>query len=153
MQEFHLDTGSSLVLLDWLTSGRAACGERWEFDRYESKTTVHGPSGDCFWMDALRLDPGVGKLDAAHRLGRYNCIAVLLLTGHDVCDAARRLLEEVGAGPVGRRGTLIASASPAPGGAMLRIAGEQVEDVAREVRSHLRFLSDLLGDDPWKRKW
>ena len=39
-QEFQLATGSGLVMVDWFGSGRAACGERWEFDRYQSRNDV-----------------------------------------------------------------------------------------------------------------
>ena len=46
------------------------------------------------------------------------------------------------------------SASPLrDGGALLRMAGVSVEQVAHAFRSHLAFLSPLLGDDPWSRKW
>lgn len=152
-QDFHLGAGASLVLLDWLTSGRAACGERWEFDRYESRTTVFGAAGEPLWVDALRLDPSTGPLGTAHRLGRFNCLAVVLFTGPATRVAAARLLSDLAARPVGRREAIVASASPAPDGAMLRIAGESVEEVGQALRPYLQSLSELLGDDPWKRKW
>src|SRR5580658_8451906 len=39
-QEFHLQPGSGLVLLDWFCSGRAACGERWAFTRLQSSNEL-----------------------------------------------------------------------------------------------------------------
>jgi len=48
---------------------------------------------------------------------------------------------------------LIASVSPVPAGAVLRVAGEDVENVGRELHRHLKFLAEPLGDDPWARKW
>ena len=39
-QHVDLDATASLVLMDWMTSGRRAFGERWAFDRYESRLTV-----------------------------------------------------------------------------------------------------------------
>ncbi len=39
-QEFHLEAGASLVLLDWFNSGRAARGERWAFSRFSSRNDV-----------------------------------------------------------------------------------------------------------------
>lgn len=39
-QEFHLAPGAGLALLDWFTSGRAACGERWTFARLSTRNEV-----------------------------------------------------------------------------------------------------------------
>jgi hypothetical protein len=47
----------------------------------------------------------------------------------------------------------VVSASPVNHGALLRVAGESVEQTGRELHQHLKFVSELLGDDPWARKW
>ena len=39
-QRFELSPGGSLIAVDWLSSGRAICGERWAFDSYLSRTEV-----------------------------------------------------------------------------------------------------------------
>ena len=39
-QRFELQPGASLVAVDWLSSGRASCGERWAFESYESRTEL-----------------------------------------------------------------------------------------------------------------
>ena len=39
------------------------------------------------------------------------------------------------------------------GGALLRMAGISVEQMGRALRAHLAFLSPLVGDDLWSRKW
>jgi hypothetical protein len=70
-----------------------------------------------------------------------------------VAAAAARMLAEIETLPVTRRAELIISASPIPQGAMIRVAGESGEEVGREVRRRLTFVADLLGDDPWARKW
>jgi len=202
-QEFHLATDASLVLLDWFTSGRAARGERWEFNRFQSRNEVwraatkpvpavqtsglpyrrlpvgraceqsnaleidgspqaaslrYGRPGVCatdelIFLDSLLLTPDGGALTAPHRMGRFNCLATLLLVGPAVRDFAGQLLEQISQEPVTRRATLIASASPVAGGAVLRIAGEDVEAVGQELHRQLACLRDLLGDDPWARKW
>ena len=64
---------------------------------------------------------------------------------------SRRLVPD--ARPVEKRAALTCSASPVSGGALLRVAGEEVESVRRELGGHLTFLRDILGDDPWARKW
>ena len=54
---------------------------------------------------------------------------------------------------VPRNPRLACSASPLRQGALLRIAGEDVESVRQEIHAHLLFLREVLGDDPWSRKW
>src|SRR6266478_6641911 len=54
-QEFHLHASSSLVLVDWLCAGRAACGERWAFSRFQSRNEVFF-GGDRLLVDSLLLD-------------------------------------------------------------------------------------------------
>ena len=63
------------------------------------------------------------------------------------------MLTEIESLPVERRSKFILSASPIEQGAVLRMAGEDGEEVAREVRRRLAFTAELLGDDPWARKW
>jgi hypothetical protein len=48
---------------------------------------------------------------------------------------------------------MVCCASPVADGAVLRVAGEHLEEVGRELHRHLIFARDLLGDDPWARKW
>jgi urease accessory protein len=152
-QEFQLATDASLVLLDWFTSGRVARGERWEFNRFQSRNDIFVNDLRVF-LDSLLLTPDDGGvLTAPHRMGRFNCLATLLLIGPAVRDFASRLLDQISKEPVTRRATLVASASPVAGGAVLRIAGEDVESVGQELHRQLACLRDLLGDDPWARKW
>ncbi len=151
-QEFHLQPGSGLVLVDWFSSGRAACGERWAFTRFHSRNDVF-IGDERLLVDSVLLDPAHGPLDGAHRLGRFNCLALVLVIGDPVREAATRLLEDIAPRPVTRRASLVFSASPIRDGALLRIAGESVEDVGREIHRHLASLSEMLGDDPWARKW
>jgi hypothetical protein len=40
-----------------------------------------------------------------------------------------------------------------PDGALLRVAGESVEEVRSLLRTRLDFLRPLLGDEVWGRKW
>ena len=49
--------------------------------------------------------------------------------------------------------TLLVVASAIEGGALLRVAGFESEEVTRVLREQLGFLAGLLGDDPWARKW
>jgi urease accessory protein len=152
-QQFHLAPGAGLVLIDWLSSGRGECGEQWAFRRFRSRNEIWLTSAPAHpvIVDSLLLDGSAARDGLRRQLGRYQCLALLLLTGPPLADSAARLLEIVGNRPVSRRGTLITSASPVSGGALLRVAGASVEAVRHELLLHLSCLPALLGGDPWSR--
>jgi urease accessory protein len=151
-QQFDLEPGSSLVLVDWLCSGRLARGERWAFSRFESRIEVFSNS-ERILLDSLLLDPSDGRLDGQHRLGRFNCLALILVLGESLRNAAVRMLERAAEYPVTPKSSLLCSASPVHGGVLLRLVGERVEEVTRQVHLWLDFVPALLGDNPWARKW
>ncbi len=151
-QAFYLGAGAGLVLVDWFTSGRAARGERWAFNRFQSRNDVF-LSGERIFMDSLLLDSAAETITSPHRTGRFNCFALLLLVGEPLQLAASNLLEIISAKPVERAAPLVTSASPVRNGAILRVAGESVEQVGQELHHCLKFVSAFLGDDPWARKW
>ena len=151
-QEFYLQPDAGLVVVDWLCSGRSANGERWAFNRFQSRNEVF-LGGERRFIDSLLIDPEDGPLDHPQRMGRFNCLALVLLMGDALGAASARILEGISQQPVHRRASVSCSASPIPHGVVIRIAGERVEDVGREIHRHLAFLADLLQDDPWSRKW
>jgi len=147
-QEFHLANDAGLVLLDWFTSGRAARGERWNFAHLDSRNDVF-VLGERVVADPVRLCSAT----APAQMGRFNCLASLLLLGAPFLPPAEALLQSVAGRAVPRNPRLACSASPLRQGALLRIAGEDVESVRQEIHAHLLFLREVLGDDPWSRKW
>jgi urease accessory protein len=166
-QEFHLASGAGLALLDWFTSGRAACGERWNFSHFSSRnevwrSTVQQDSvassnspvlkEEPLFLDACCLDATDGPLDSIHRTGRFNCFAVLVLLGAPLKRAVDQLLYEVRRLAAKRRSSLLMSASAIKEGAVLRVAGEQAAEVEHCLRHHLTPVADALGEDPWSRR-
>jgi urease accessory protein len=151
-QEFLLAPESGLVLVDWLSSGRAASGERWSFSRLQSRNEVSFGKSRVL-LDSLLLDPADGPLDDSYRMGRFNCLALVVVLGDSLRPISVRLLEDVARLPVLRQAPLVCSASPIAHGALVRLAGQSVETVGREIRCLLGFLPQLLRDDPWSRKW
>ena len=91
-QEFSLAAGGGLVLVDWLCSGRVASGERWAFQRFKSRNEVFC-DGCRVLVDSLLLDPADGLLDGPFRMGRFNCLALVLLFGALLREQSARLLE------------------------------------------------------------
>jgi len=158
-QQFHLDKSASLVLIDSLSSGRVARGERWAFSRYISTNEIYLADRRIF-REVLLLDPADGPLNQPQRMGRVDCLAMVVLIGPRVLPAARETLASVAARPAGldRNTRLLLSASPlrVDGnvlGAAIRVAGAGTEPVGRFLRTALAFLCPILGEDPWKRKW
>jgi urease accessory protein len=162
-QEFHIDPNAGLALLDWFTSGRPACGERWLFSKFSSRNEVwrhiqsrdneSAPKEEPVFLDACSLDTADGPPGSPHRTGRFNCFATLALIGAPLKAAAERVLQEIRALGVKRRSSLLVSASPLKDGAVLRVAGEEVGEVDQCLRHHLRPVAEVLGEDPWSRRW
>jgi urease accessory protein len=151
-QEFHLADGAGLVLVDWFTSGRAARGERWEFDNFQSRNDAF-IDGQRVFVDSILLDSEDGGVGSPHRAGRFNCFAMLLILGQSLREAAANLIKEISSRPVERGAALVCSASPVQEGVVIRVGGEDVESVGHEIKRQLSFVADFLGDDPWARKW
>ena len=148
--DVRLTAGASLVLVDVVTSGRDASGERWAFSHYTSTLRVH-VDGRALVDERWLLDPAHGPL--AERLGRFNAMASVLLVGPALASAREALASEVSALPVASRAALIASVSPlGTEGLLLRAAAVSVEELLRATRGWLSFLPALLGDDPWARR-
>ncbi len=151
-QEFRLQSGAGLLLVDWLSSGRFARGERWAFTRYRSRIDIFC-GNDHVLAEALLLDPADGLLASAHRMGRFDCLALVVFIGEPFRATAERLLQEIAAEPVRRNGSFLCAASPIRNGALLRAAGVGTEEVGRFIHRHISFMSAFLDGDPWERKW
>lgn len=150
-QRVRLEEDATLVLLDWLSCGRRAAGERWKFDRYESRLDVRR-NGRLALLDATALEADSGSL--LERAGRFNVLCTIVLIGPAVRAEAARSVSSVSSLPLEKRAAILAGASPlGDDGCIVRIAGIAFEDVAAVVRRHLDFVPVLLGDDPWARKW
>jgi urease accessory protein len=150
-QCFRLAATGSLLQIDWLTSGRAARGERWAFARYRNDTRID-VEGSCAARDATLLQDD-GATTVAERMGRFDCVASVFLLGPAFRTAAGMLLEMIGKAGVVRRAALVASGSPLRDGAVLRVAGGAAEQVGRFISRCLAPAWDTFGEDPWSRKW
>ncbi len=151
-QRFDIQSGGGLVLIDWLTSGRHACGERWAFSWYRSRFEVF-LENDRLLTDALLLDPHHGPLDSPFRLGRFNCLAVIVMIGERFDHVSREILAAVGSKPLKKNPSLIEAVSPIRHGAIWKIVGMAPEQVGRLLHRRLDSLREVLGDVPWSRKW
>lgn len=150
-QTFALDADASLALVDWISAGRAARGERWAFRRFQSRNRVLR-EGRLAMFDSLALGAADGSCAALAASG-FDCLALLVLVGPACAEAANASLTELATRPVEPRAPLVVSGSPLADGALLRLAGREPELVGRELRRLLAPLADSLGEHPWIRKW
>jgi len=150
-QRYELHAGASLVVVDWMTSGRHAAGERWAFSRYESRLDISRDAQPVV-LDTVVLEHDLDSV--AERMGRFEVILTAVVTGPLVSAAVDELLTSTSLTPIARGSGLIVSAVRLrDGGALLRMAGVSVEQLGCTMREHLAFLVPLVGDDLWRRKW
>jgi len=167
IQRFNVAPDASVVILDWLTSGRKALDEDWAFTRYYSENEVF--IGEKRWArDAMLLEADESQLDSlpkrtlGERLSPYSCYATMLLYGTEVQDIIRKLGATFEAITVFKRRVpedLIWSfsrvdfdaAKESAGGAVVRVAGKETEQVRLWLKEALRGLEDVLGADVYCR--
>ena len=150
-QSVDLEHDASLILVDTMTSGRRASGERWQFVEYANRITIR-QDGRVVLFDSTRLSSVEGNLAA--RMGRFDILCSVAIAGPRYREAIRAIAETIAARPIERRADLLVSAAPlGDSGGLLRVAGRSTEQVTGVVRGYLSFLPCLLGEDPWARKW
>ena len=150
-QQYELHRTGNLVMVDWMTSGRHAVGERWAFHHYSSRIDLRR-AGRRVVYDAILLDEADGSV--RERLGRFEICLTAVVTGPLVSNAAASIVRAASELGVEKSSNFVAAAWMLPdGGALLRMSGVSVEQVGAALRERLSFLCELLGDDPWSRKW
>jgi len=151
-QQFQFSSSANLVLIDWMSGGRTARGERWSFQRYSSRNVIER-DGKKLLVDSLLLDAADGALDSRFRGGRFNCFGTVAIVGPRFQMFAKEILDWSAGQPVTPRADFVFAASPLREGALFRCAGVGVEQVGRAIHERLGFVRQLLEDDPWSRKW
>jgi len=142
------DESASLVVVDTLTSGRAASGERWAFAHCATRIRVQR-ADRCIVLDAARLDPAHGPLP--ERMGRFDAYATIVTVGPRAAGVRDRLLSLGSEAP--RPEALRAAGALSPDAALGRIADVSVARAAAAVREIVAPLVLELGDDPHARRW
>ena len=143
--DITLHEQGSAVVLDGITSGRAAFGERWAFDGVDLATTVRG-GGAVMVRDALRVDVNDGPIPP--RLDRFEALATVLAIGPRVRPVASSILASavVTADLVAAPSPLLGSSAAA--GAIVRIAATSPSRSLAEARARLRNLPEIDIGDP-----
>jgi len=151
-QSIYLQGDASLVLVDWVTSGRRDAGEIWDFSQYRSSIEIYLDE-QLQLLDTILLNSKDGALTAEYRLGRFHCLATVILAGPKMIEFGETITAELKKEEPTQRGQLIESMSPFDHGFVLRILGETTEMTSNRLKLRLGFLKTLLDETPWDRKW
>jgi urease accessory protein len=144
------DEEATLVLVDTLTCGRAARGERWAFARYASRTRV-SRAGRVVVIDAALLDPAHG--DVATRVGKYDAFATVIAVGPRAGGVRAGILAAAAAAPVTPSTRLMTATSLGPDATLARLAATSAQEAIATVRALVQPVARELGDDPFARRW
>lgn len=164
-QRITLSGDASLVLLDWVTSGRKSLGEEWVFSRYHSLNEVL-LDGHCIARDITLLEepprveiPDISQCQGLsrtleERLKPYSCYATLILLGPLVQNVIAHLDKIYQSTTVFKTTSptrMIWAMSPIREGKgyILRAAGVETEDVKDWLRESLRGFEEIVGIDTY----
>lgn len=164
-QVFRVAKDSSVVLLDWINSGRKALGEDWSFSRYYSlnELWIDGAriARDAMLLEESQLSSNTGQLKLpartiAERLSPYSCYATVLIYGPLMADTIQSLLASYSSITVFKhnaRPPLIWSVSTIchSRGCVLRVAALETEDVRRWLGANLSLLESTIGHDIYSK--
>lgn len=169
-QRFVLDRSASVLVLDWVNSGRGqrptrdpndvekggeAEQEVWAMESYDSLNEIH-LSGRLIMRDRLFLDNASSPV--APRMGPYNVYANVLILGPHLARLLKHLDELANRTrqfQVQRPPEVIWAFSPVEDGrgGVLRVAGVEVEDVRKWIRGTMEDcgVKELVGEGLWPR--
>ncbi|KAK2634988.1 hypothetical protein Ddye_029780 [Dipteronia dyeriana] len=171
-QIFRVVSDSSLVIVDWITSGRHESGEKWDFELYKSTNHIFLEGNQPLFLDTVLLEQG-SNTSVSELMQDYQVIAMVILLGpklnhiqNQVQENVKRMMSEQlyipsnGLGHSGKtssdcyltKPTFIASCSvfgPKGIGVVIRIAAMTTESVYRFLHQQLANLEPLLGVSPY----
>lgn len=160
IQVFRLHPSSSLVLLDWVTSGRKSIGEEWAFSRYYSKNEVWLENRllakDAMLLEEQQAVPSLPPRTLADSLAPYSCYATLIMCGPLVHNALTALSADFSRLTVFKQASthdLLWSFSAIGDGAgcVVRVAGTETELVRNWLGEQLVTLEGAMGPDNYRR--
>ncbi|ESR61892.1 hypothetical protein CICLE_v10016161mg [Citrus x clementina] len=171
-QIFRVVLDSSLVIVDWITSGRHESGEKWDFELYRSTNHIFLEGDQPLFLDSVLLEQG-SITNIAERMQDYQVIAMVILLGPklkqikiQVQENVRRMMSEqlylpsTGLRPHGKtqsdhflaKPSFVVSCSafgPKGIGIVVRIAAMTTESVYRFLQHQLAGMETLLGVSPY----
>ncbi|XP_027185176.1 urease accessory protein D-like isoform X3 [Coffea eugenioides] len=172
-QVFKVFPSSSLLIVDWITSGRYGRGEKWDFELYKSTNNIFLDADEPLFLDTILLEQGRYS-SIAERMQDYQVIAMVILLGpklkfiqDQIQENVKNLMSQqlrIPSGSSGRYGDIddnpfftrpsfLASCSvfgPKGRGVVVRIAAMTTESVYSFLQCQLSGLDSLLGVAPYR---
>ncbi|KAJ4702640.1 urease accessory protein D [Melia azedarach] len=171
-QIFRVVSDSSLVVVDWITSGRHESGEKWDFELYKSTNHIFLEGDQPLFLDTVLLEQGsISKI--TEHMRDYQVVAMVILLGPklkqiqiQVQENVKRMMSEqlyipsTALHPHGKtqsnhhfaKPDFIASCSifgPKEIGIVVRLASTTTESVYRFLQHQLAGMETLLGVAPY----
>jgi urease accessory protein len=151
--DIDLLEGGSVIWLESVTSGRPAFEPPFSFDAYHSKIRITRNSKPIL-IDSISIDRAHGSI--ADRFSRrrgnsFDTLSTIFALGPN----AQPLLTDLLAADLENDAMTTTAVAPSPleneigAGAMVRIAATSAEHAARETRTRLRNLPEILMMDPF----
>ncbi|XP_019260510.1 PREDICTED: urease accessory protein D isoform X2 [Nicotiana attenuata] len=171
-QVFKVVSDSSVLLVDWITSGRHERGEKWDFDLYKSTNHIFHNGDEPLFLDTILLEQGT-HAGIAERMQDYQVIAMVILLGPKLKliqnqiqeDVKKMMSRSLHMPTIGSRQnsnrhndhcltkpSFVASCSifgPKGVGVVTRIAAMTTESVYNFLQHQLSSMEPLLGVKPY----
>ncbi|XP_024926269.1 urease accessory protein D isoform X2 [Ziziphus jujuba] len=170
-QVFKVLYDSSLVIVDWITSGRHESGERWDFDLYKSTNHIILDNDEPLFLDTVLLERGMSSI--AERMQDYQVMAMVIFWGpkmkhiqDQVQKDVKRMMSErlqflspastrqikTTSDHCSNRPNFLASSSvfgPQGLGVVVRIAAKTTDSVYTFLQHQLASMEQLIGVPPY----
>jgi len=149
-QTIHLAKSSSLILLDWYTSGRYERGEAWKFESYASNIHIHS-------VDKLIIND---KLKLHHFKTDYQVFAALYILGPHFSRQRQTAIDEfakVHHGPSMKHDTqdpVLWSVSPLAHnelGIIIRACAKETQHIRQLIQRIIDGIEDVIGENLFSR--
>ncbi|XP_047338466.1 urease accessory protein D [Impatiens glandulifera] len=166
-QIFRIASNSSLLLVDWITSGRIETGEKWDFEMYKSINRIFAEDGQPVFIDSVLLEKGRYS-PVSERMQHYQVLAMVIIMGPRLKHIQDQIQEEVKrmmshellhsprkTDHFSSKPDFLTSCSAfgpkgGGGGVVVRIASTTTESVYKFLRHQLANLEPLLGAIPYR---
>ncbi|KAL5014314.1 hypothetical protein ScPMuIL_008584 [Solemya velum] len=161
-QTFRLSGRSGLALLDWMTAGRMALDERWQFKRFVSRTEIY-IEDQLVFRDSVSLK-NIPALSIKQSMKNYQVMGTFILLGNKFEKASSKMKDKIGRiRSFGERAdpARVWSISPLTYhvcdppvcGVYVRFLATDTTVAYSMVREIISELTDILGGDPFSHKY
>lgn len=165
IQNFYLTSESSLIMMDWLTAGRIARDERWDFTLSQITNSIY-VDNVLYFRDSVRLGNSL-SLTMRENMGDYNIVACCILVGRYLDSLINEIHNELSQcssyGTKQNKDSLVcvsklllptsASQKTSIPGVVVRMASTSIPMVYAEMNRLLKPIFEVLGGNPFDGKF